>query len=100
MLFKLSLWAYALLAIPALTSPTSPLQPRDDAFNASTIDVQILTDPLPYYFPPQAAMGTPALFPMETCNGFVIEEAAIDDLQGAMEKGIFTALELASCFLR
>jgi hypothetical protein len=87
-------------ASPAYILHARNSPPDDGSFNSSTIDIQILQDPLPYFFPPQSAVDTPELFPMETCNGVVIEEATIDDLQNALSSGAFTALELAECYLK
>ena len=68
-------------------------------YNSSTIDIQILPNPLPYEFPPQDVGETPLLFPMALCGGIEIEEATIDDLQATMSSGALTALELAECYL-
>jgi amidase len=64
------------------------------------LDVDPLQNPLPYFFPPQNATGTPALFPMPLCQGIVLEEATIDQLQHDMNRGLLTSLELLRCYLR
>lgn len=37
---------------------------------------------------------------MPTCNGFKLEEATIDELQDALENGVFTSVELALCYMQ
>lgn len=37
---------------------------------------------------------------MPDCNGFVLEEATIDQLQDAMGKGQLTSLQIALCYLQ
>ena len=50
------------------------------------------------YFPNKEENAT-ELFPMSPCNGVVIEEATIDELQEAMEEGSLTSVELLWCYL-
>lgn len=59
-----------------------------------------LQQPYPYYFPPQDAAGTPALFPMPTCLGITLEEATIDQLSGYMSNGLLTTAQLLRCYLK
>ncbi|KZM26220.1 Amidase [Ascochyta rabiei] len=69
--------------------------------NASSIsNVDPLQQPYPYYFPPQHAEGTPALFPMPKCQGITLEEATIDQLSGHMRDGTLTSVQLLRCCLR
>jgi amidase len=67
--------------------------------SAFIIDVNPLQQPYPYYFPPQDAVGTLALFPMPTCMGITLEEATIDQLQGYMRDGTLTSVELLACYM-
>ena len=39
------------------------------------------------------------LYLMAPCRGFVLEEATIDDIQGALKQGIFTSVQLTQCYL-
>ncbi len=55
--------------------------------------------PFPYYFP-KLGQNAADLFPMPDCNGFVLEEATIDQLQDAMGKGQLTSLQIALCYLQ
>ncbi|KAJ4355028.1 hypothetical protein N0V95_003299 [Ascochyta clinopodiicola] len=69
--------------------------------NASSIlNVDPLQQPYPYYYPPQDAAGTPALFPMPKCQGITLEEATIDQLSGHMRNGTLTSAQLLRCYLR
>ncbi|KAF1914766.1 glutamyl-tRNA amidotransferase subunit A [Ampelomyces quisqualis] len=63
-------------------------------------DIGPLEQPSPYFFPPLNAAESPGLFPMQTCNGVVLNEATIDQLQGHMRDGILTSLELLKCYLK
>ncbi|RAR11851.1 glutamyl-tRNA(Gln) amidotransferase subunit A [Stemphylium lycopersici] len=63
------------------------------------LDVDPLQQPYPYFYPPQDAAETSALFPMPTCAGVQLEEATIDQLQGYMNDGILTSVELLKCYL-
>ena len=60
---------------------------------------ETLTTPFPYYFPSLGQSATD-LFPMPDCNGFVLEEATIDQLQDVMGKGQLTSLQIALCYLQ
>ena len=69
--------------------------------NASNVlNIDPLQQPFPYYFPPQDAANSSALFPMPTCQGITLEEATIDQLQGYMGNGLLTAAQLLRCSLR
>ncbi|KAF9695574.1 hypothetical protein EKO04_006602 [Ascochyta lentis] len=69
--------------------------------NASTIlNVNPLQQPYPYYFPPQDAAGTPALFPIPKCQGITLEEATIDQLSSYMRNGTLTSVQLLRCYLQ
>ena len=65
--------------------------------NAATAET--LASPFPYHFP-QLGQSAADLFPMPDCNGFVLEEATIDQLQDAMVKGQLTSLQIALCYLQ
>ena len=60
---------------------------------------ETLATPFPYYFP-KLGQNAADLFPMPDCNGFVLEEATIDQLQDAMGKGQLTSLQIALCYLQ
>lgn len=64
------------------------------------LNIDPLQQPYPYSFPPQYAAGTPALFPMPTCQGITLEEATIDQLSGYMNSGLLTSAQLLRCYLR
>ncbi|QDS77417.1 hypothetical protein FKW77_006436 [Venturia effusa] len=61
---------------------------------------QTLQNPFPYEFPDVDNAETPALFPMPPCNGIILEEATIDQLQDYMSKGALTSVQLALCYLK
>ncbi|RMZ68629.1 amidase [Pyrenophora seminiperda CCB06] len=63
------------------------------------LNVNPLQQPFPYDFPPQDAVGTPALFPMRKCKKITLEEATIDQLQGYLNDGVLTSVELLKCYL-
>ena len=65
--------------------------------NAATAET--LATPFPYYFP-KLGQSAADLFPMPDCNGFVLEEATIDQLQDAMGRGQLTSLQIALCYLQ
>ena len=65
--------------------------------NAPTAET--LATPFPYYFP-KLGQSAADLFPMPDCNGFVLEEATIDQLQDAMGRGQLTSLQIALCYLQ
>jgi amidase len=71
------------------------------AQNASTVlNVDPLQQPYPYYFPPQDAASTSALFPMPVCQGITLEEATIDQLADYMRNGVLSSAQLLRCYLR
>ncbi|KAJ4311645.1 hypothetical protein N0V94_007844 [Neodidymelliopsis sp. IMI 364377] len=79
--------------VPAWTS--------DVLQNASSIlSIDPVQQPFPYYFPAQDAVGTPALFPMPSCQGVTIEEATIDRLSGYMSDGTLTSTQILRCYLK
>ena len=78
-----------LLAITPMIETTS---------NPDLAAQQLLQTPIPYYFPNFALGNSLDLFPMQTCNGTVLEEVTIDRLQKAMSKGELTSTELAICY--
>jgi amidase len=91
-MLSLCIVAVALLLVPSLGT--------SDCENGTTcVDFQTLTDPLPYYFPPEEKAETPDLFPMPSCHGVTIEEATIDALQDALGSGRLTCVQLAQCYL-
>ena len=60
---------------------------------------EILDSPFPYNFP-VLGQNSAELFPMPHCNGITLEEARIDQLQDAMEKGRLTSVQIAVCYLQ
>lgn len=69
------------------------------SINASyLVSSQDLESPLPYYFPDEKNLGE--LFPMPDCNGIVLEEATIDFVQEAINKGHLTSTKIALCYLQ
>ncbi|RMZ02218.1 hypothetical protein D0862_06114 [Hortaea werneckii] len=60
---------------------------------------QLLFDPYPYDFP-QASSKSTGNFPMPACNGTIIEDATIDQLQQQLGEGTLTAQHLVKCYLR
>ena len=79
--------------IPALASITT----NHCLPNAATAET--LASPFPYNFP-QLGQSAADLLPMPDCNGFILEEATIDQLQDAMVKGQLTSLQIALCYLQ
>lgn len=63
---------------------------------AAVVDVDF--DRLPMV-PLQENAGTPNLFPMADCFGFNLEEATIDQMQDAMERGVLTSVNLVACYM-
>jgi amidase len=63
-------------------------------------NADLLWDPIPYTFPSQNTTGSSGLFPMSRCDGFVLEEATIDQLQSVMSNGTLTSLTLLKCYLK
>ena len=62
------------------------------------IPSEILESPFPYNFPDARAPENP--FPMPDCDGFVLEEATVDLLQDAMNKGQLTCTKIVLCYLQ
>ncbi|KAI7231812.1 amidase family protein [Hortaea werneckii] len=60
---------------------------------------QLLFDPYPYEFP-QASSKSTGNFPMPPCNGTIIEDATIDQLQRYQGDGSLTVQQLAKCYLQ
>lgn len=82
-------------AFATAVSYTAPLYP----INASLfVSSQNLESPLPYQFPD--LRHTDDLFPMPECNGVILEEATVDRLQEAMNKGQLTSVKIALCYLQ
>ena len=91
MICMLSFAVYLCLAAQVLSQTTEPVS----ASNNDTLTVRS-----GFYFPLQENADSPALFPMPTCSGLVLEEATIDQLQDAMGQGKLTAVQLATCYLQ
>lgn len=65
-------------------------------------DSQIINSPDPYDFPvldfdENGEEYSP--FPMRKCNGIVLEETTIDQLQRYMDSRILSSVKLATCYL-
>jgi amidase len=93
-----STWAGValLLALVAQVKGTATYDPS----NATALaDNQVLNDPFPYYFPELGA--SPAdLFAFPPCNGITIEDASIDELQGYLQSGKLTSVDLVTCYVQ
>ncbi|KAF2469762.1 amidase signature enzyme [Lindgomyces ingoldianus] len=73
----------------------------DTAQNPSCVlSIDPLQNPYPYYFPLESNGETAGLFPMPKCGNVTLEEATIDQLQGAMSDGVLTAVDLLRCYMR
>ena len=82
-------------AFATAVSYTAPLYP----INASLlVSSQNLESPFPYQFPDLRHADD--LFPMPECNGVTLEEATVDRLQVAMNKGQLTSVKIALCYLQ
>ena len=69
------------------------------SYNASnSILSETLTSPFPYEFP--ELQTSQNLFPMPPCNGVILEEATIDELQRAMAIGQLTSTKISMCYLQ
>lgn len=88
----------AALALPIAVSFASN-SPYITATSPPNI-TQTLESPFPFEFPNLDNAETSALFPMPPCNGIVLEEASIDQLQGYMSNGALTSVQLALCYLQ
>ena len=88
---------------------SSPLLPNSTEENVPPIvnatefiNTQALSAPFPYEFPllGNASDNYATRFPMPQCNGFTLEEATIDQLQGAMTSGQLTSVQIALRYLQ
>jgi amidase len=78
-----------------------PTWASDVLQNASSIlSIDPVQQPFPYYFPSQDAAGTPALFPLPSCQGITLEEATIDQLSGYMSDGTLTSTQILRCYVK
>ena len=68
--------------------------------SSGILEVNLLQQPYPYYFPPQNEANSTALFPMPTCQGVSLEEATIDQLSGYMSDGLLTSTQILQCYLK
>ncbi|KAI7488016.1 amidase family protein [Hortaea werneckii] len=84
------------LAPLTLQSSSTLAESRPSNTNSSS---QLLFDPYPYEFP-QMSSESNGNFPMPPCNGTVIEDATIDQLQEYLGEGSLTAQQLAKCYLQ
>ncbi|KAI6910121.1 amidase family protein [Hortaea werneckii] len=86
----------ALLALSTLHSPSAL---AECCPSSTTNSSQLLFDRHPYDFP-QTSSGSTAYFPMPPCNGTIIEDATIDQLQQYLREGSLTAQQLVKCYLQ
>lgn len=82
--------------IPADSSNSTALG-FSNATDSITLDT--LQGPFPYVFP-DLAHDPADRFPMPHCNGMVLEEATIDELQEAMKRGQLTSVAIVMCYLQ
>ena len=70
--------------------------------DSNLVSAQDLSSPFPYEFPFLGNVSDvdAERFPMPACDGIVLEEATIDQLQEAMRAGRLTALQIALCYLQ
>ena len=87
------------LTVTATFVPAITASAISSTFNASQLAAsQILGEPFPYDFPDQDSVSD--LFPMQSCNGMVLEEATIDQLRDYMSHGRLTSFQLVLCYLQ
>ena len=91
----MTLLSFLVLALSAILGATCDVQQNSTCI----LNNDPLQQPFPYDFPPQDAVGTPALFPMQKCRGITLEEATIDQLQGYLSDHVLTSVELVKCYL-
>lgn len=89
----------AILAF-SVSIASSVVQAATSGNVSGVLDVDPLQQPFPYYFPSRNLSNGPDLFPMPMCNGIVLEEASIDQLQSYMSTGLLTSLQLLRCYLQ
>ena len=82
----------------ASATAISHVTPRYSINASDLVSSQDLESPFPYYFPDQRDVDN--LFPMPDCYGVVLEEATVDALQDAMNKGHLTSTKIAMCYLQ
>lgn len=99
-----SLAAGAIVAftVPSIAGPA--LSSRTQEQNASQLAAsdQMLGSLFPNHSP-QLGSGDAAnsgQFPMPLCHGFKLEEATIDQLQNAMNKGTLSSMKIVMCYLQ
>ena len=80
---------FLFVAAPGLAEKTRHPSQMNDSF---TLDYSV--------FPLEQKAGTAELFPMPLCNGFKLEEATVDQMQAAMERGQITSQQLVICYLQ
>ena len=110
-LLKMSFLRLSIILVPVFfpfgrTSPVLPsvnISTVDSGVNNSNpVSTQDLSSPFPYEFPNlgNASDVDAERFPMPACNGIVLEEATIDQLQEAMNTGRLSAVNIALCYLQ
>ena len=90
-------------ARPSAVLPSVNISTVDSSVNNSNlVSTQNLSSPFPYEFPHLGNISDvdAERFPMPACDGIILEEATIDQLQEAMSTGRLTAVQIALCYLQ
>lgn len=91
--------ALGLAWIAYMLDPTVAVTLLSSAYNGSSLALsQNLLTPFPYEFPKLSDTSHP--FPVPLCNGVVLEEATVDQLQNSLTLGRLTTSQLAGCYLQ
>ncbi|KAL5346762.1 hypothetical protein ACLOAV_007903 [Pseudogymnoascus australis] len=94
--------AIVAFAVPSIAGPALSSRTREQNTSQLPASDQTMESPFPYYFP-QLGSGDAAnsgQFPMPLCHGFKLEEATIDQLQNAMDKGTLSSVKIVMCYLQ
>lgn len=94
--------AIVTFVVPSIAGATFFSRAQEQNAGQLAASDQTLESPFPYYFP-QLGSGDAAnsgQFPMPLCHGFKLEEATIDQLQNAMDKGTLSSVKIVMCYLQ
>ena len=94
----ISILGWCLLCLLARNNVLRPFVLQYSAHATDLVPSENLESPFPYYFPELGHFDN--LFPMPDCNGVVLEEATVDQLQDAMSEGHLTSAKIALCYLQ
>lgn len=88
--------------VPSIAGAKFSSRAQEQDANQLVESDQILESPFPYYFPQLGSGGAAnsGQFPMPLCHGFKLEEATIDQLQNAMDKGTLSSVKIVMCYLQ